>query len=412
MASIELSEKSLKLIEMRRGNRPAVQYLNMVMENIYDKMSSSGLIINGMNLFDIIETRTAPAVPAPAAATAPVSASKVPEILKALKNSCPGKIPYNLFYQECIEHGVSRAEIEEVTQKNRGLFQIQLYNDDEYAKLLLVIIYNYLKEMYSTSLSTSQFYGKCLEEGLNVDDIRFAESVWQINIPDLAVLKDLATRTDSMGIENRLLKLFYAMKTEYPGTIPVAVLQTKCAQFGMSKEDIGNLEKIYTRHLLSKHNEKVSVAGAKKSEAADKPSIKDVNARVKRVLDEAINVYGETVPELAFIDKCKAAGFTLEEQMYARKMFEDYLASLNSYKDIKYMNKKAYIILTSLRKTYPGKIPYNIFFNKCKAIGMKNEEIADAIKQSGNMISTEKSDEQHYLQVLDDIITDQKKAST
>lgn len=412
MASIELSEKSLKLIEMRRGNRPAVQYLNMVMENIYDKMSSSGLIINGMNLFDIIETRTAPAVPAPTAATAPASASKVPEILKALKNSCPGKIPYNLFYQECIEQGVSRAEIEEVTQKNRGLFQIQLYNDDEYAKLLLVIIYNYLKEMYSTSLSTSQFYGKCLEEGLNVDDIRFAESVWQINIPDLAVLKDLATRTDSMGIENRLLKLFYAMKTEYPGTIPIAVLQTKCAQFGMSKEDIGNLEKIYTRHLLSKHNEKVSVAGAKKSEATDKPSIKDVNAKVKRVLDEAINVYGETVPELAFIDKCKAAGFTLEEQMYARKMFEDYLASLNSYKDIKYMNKKAYIILTSLRKTYPGKIPYNIFFNKCKAIGMKNEEIADAIKQSGNMISTEKSDEQHYLQVLDDIITDQKKAST
>jgi len=202
------------------------------------------------------------------------------------------------------------------------------------------------------------------------------------------------------------------MKTEYPGTIPIAVLQTKCAQFGMSKEDIGNLEKIYTRHLLSKHNEKVSVAGAKKSEAVAKPSIKEVNVRVKHVLDEAINIYGETVPELAFIDKCKAAGFTLEEQMYARKMFEDYLASLNSYKDIKYMNKKAYIILTSLRKTYPGKIPYNIFFNKCKAIGMKNEEIAEAIKQSGHMISTEKSDEQHYLKVLDDIITDQKKAST
>ena len=45
-------------------------------------------------------------------------------------------------------------------------------------------------------------------------------------------------------------------------------------------------------------------------------------------------------------------------------------------------------------------------------MGLKNEEIADAIKQSGNMISTEKSDEQHYLQVLDDIITDQKKATT
>jgi hypothetical protein len=98
--------------------------------------------------------------------------------------------------------------------------------------------------------------------------------------------------------------------------------------------------------------------------------------------------------------------------MYARKMFEDYLVSQVSYKEIKYMNKKAYIILTSLRKTYPSKIPYNIFFNKCKAIGMKTEEIADAIKQSGNMISTEKSDEQHYLQVLDDIITGQKKAST
>jgi hypothetical protein len=410
MASIELSEKSLKLIEMRRGARPATQYLNMVMENLYDKMSSSGLIINGMNLFDIIESKMAQSAPTPVAATAPVSASKVPEILKALKSSCPGKIPYNMFYQECIEHGVTRAEIEEVTQKNRGLFQIQLYNDDEYAKLLLVIIYNYLKELYSTTLSTSQFYGKCLEEGLNVDDIRYAESVWQITIPDLATLKELSTKTDSMGIENRLLKLFYGMKTEYPATIPIAVLQTKCAQFGMSKEDIGNLEKIYTRHLLSKHNDMVS--GTKKVENNAGPSIKDINARVKAVLDDAMSTYGDNVPELAFIDKCKAAGFTLEEQMYARKIFEDYLVSQVSYKEIKYMNKKAYIILTSLRKTYPSKIPYNIFFNKCKAIGMKTEEIADAIKQSGNMISTEKSDEQHYLQVLDDIITGQKKAST
>jgi hypothetical protein len=417
MASVDLSEKSLKLIEMRRGDRPVGQYLNMVMENIYDKMSSTGLIINGTNLFDILESRTAPpaAVAAAAAQVAgDVSAAKIQAIIKQLKATSPSKIPYNLFYQECVEQGISRADIETATQNNRGIFQIQVYNDDEYAKLLLVIIYNYLKETYNTTMSTSQFYGKCLEEGLSIDDIRFAESVWQIAIPDQATLKELAAKTDSMGIENRLLKLLYAMKSEYPGTIPLAVLGTKCSQFGMTKEDVGNLEKIYTRHLLSKHNEKIS--GEKKVltdvNAAAAPSIKDINAKVKRVLDDAINVYGDTVPEMAFIDKCKNDGFTLEEQMYARKVFEDYLASLVSYKEIKYMNKKAHIILTSLRKIYPGKIPYNIFYNKCKALGMKNEEIADAIKQSGNMISTEKSDEQHYLKVLEDIIGDQKKAST
>ena len=407
MASVELSEKSLKLVEMRRGDRSVNQYINMVMENIYDKMSSSGLIISGASLFDILESKLVPVVPVA------VQPSKVPEIIKALKASCPGKIPYNMFYQECIEHGVPKSEMEEATQNNRGLFQIQVYNDDEYAKLLLVIIYNYLKEKYSTSLSTSQFYGKCLEEGLNIDDIRYSESVWQIVIPDQEKLKELAAKTDAMGIENRLLKLFYAIKTEYPDTIPIAVLQTKCTQFGMSKDDIGNLEKIYTRHLLSKHNEMLAgTPKAKKAETEARPSIKEINARVKQVLDEAVSLYGDSIPEMAFIDKCKAAGFSIEEQMYARKVFEDYLAALVSYKEIKYMNKKAYIILTSLRKAYPGKIPYNIFYNKCKALGMKNEEIAEAIKQSGHMISTEKSDEQHYLKVLDDIITDQKKAST
>ncbi len=408
MASVELSEKSLKLVEMRRGDRQVNQYLNMVLENIYDKMSSSGLIISGASLFDILESKIAPIEPVV------VRPSQVPEIIKALKASCPGKIPYNMFYQECIEHGVSKAEMEEATQNNRGLFQIQVYNDDEYAKLLLVIIYNYLKEKYSTSLSTSQFYGKCLEEGLNIDDIRYSESVWQIVIPDQEKLKALAAKTDAMGIENRLLKLFYAIKAEYPDTIPIAVLQTKCSQFGMSKDDVGNLEKIYTRHLLSKHNEMLAGTpkAAKTAETEAKPSIKDVNAKVKRVLDEAVSLYGDNIPELAFLDKCKAAGFSIEEQMYARKMFEDYLAALVSYKEIKYMNKKAYIIITSLRKAYPGKIPYNIFYNKCKALGMKNEEIAEAIKQSGHMISTEKSDEQHYLKVLDGIITDQKKAST
>jgi len=73
------------------------------------------------------------------------------------------------------------------------------------------------------------------------------------------------------------------------------------------------------------------------------------------------------------------------------------------------MNNKAYIILTALRKTYPGKIPYNVFYNKCKAIGLKPEEISEAIKRSGRIIATEKSDEEHYLQVLDNILTDIKK---
>ena len=425
MASVELSEKSLKLIEMRRGNRPVDQYINMVMENIYDKMSSSGLIINGANLFDILESKTAPAAAVMAAAASvaqvpsTVSVTKIQAIIKQMKSTNPGKIQYSLFYQECIEQGIPRADIEAATQEYRSIFQIQIYNDDEYAKLLLVIIYNYLKETYSTSLSTSQFYAKCLEEGLSIDDIRFAESVWQIAIPDQATLKALAEKTDAMGIENKLLRLLYAIKTEYPDTIPLAVLHTKCMQFGLTKDDVGNLEKIYTRHLLSKHNEKLTSekkaspeAPATAAAAAAAPNIKEINAKVKSVLDDAIGVYGDNVPEMAFIDKCKNAGFTLEEQMYARKVFEDYLASLVSYKEIKYMNKKAHIILTSLRKAYPGKIPYNIFYNKCKAMGMKNEEIAEAIKQSGQMISTEKSDEQHYLKVLEGIITEQKQAST
>ncbi|AFC99195.1 hypothetical protein Mtc_0428 [Methanocella conradii HZ254] len=397
MITVGLSEKAIGLIDSRRGSRSRDDYVNMILENILDMIMKQQAYVGGVNLMEVLE--------APIAKSSPGSGI-VSELIKQMKSTYSGKIPYNLFYQECMERGIPKEEIEAAVQKNKGLFQFQMSKDDEYANILLVIIYNYLKDFYSRSMSTSQFYGKCLEECLTVDDIRYAENVWQVTIPSVTTLRDLATKTDAMSIENKLLKLLYAIKKEYPETIPVAVLHNKCVQAGLTKDDVAELEKIYTRYLLTKHNEKVSTD---KGVVKDKARVKAINAKIKRILDELAGVYGENIPATAFSDKCKESGFTGEEQLYAKKVFEDYQVSLASFKEIKYMNNKAYIILTSLRKLYPGKIPYNVFYTKCKAIGLKNDEIAEAIKQAGRIIASEKSDEEHYLKVLDDILSEYKK---
>ncbi len=368
----------------------------MILENISDKMSVPG----GVNLFDLLETKIVQAS----------AGSKALEILKQLKTVYPDKIPINIFNQECTERGIGKDDIDAVVAGHKDMFQVQQNKDDEYAKLLLVVIFNYLKDFYSKSMSTSQFYAKCLEECLTVDDIRFAENIWQVSIPDVDTLRELAAKTDSMSAENKLLRLFYGVKKEYPDTIPTSVLQAKCIQIGMTKDDVSQLEKSYTRYLLAKHNTRTKVstesAGAKSATPDLTAKIKEINAKVKHLIDELVAYYGENIPVPAFLFKCKQAGLTSEEQLYAKRVFEDYQESLASYRDIKYMNSKAYIILTSLRKVYPGKIPYNVFYNKCKAVGLKNDEILEALKQSGKIITTDKNEQEHYLKALDNIITD------
>jgi len=402
MVVMELSEKALMLVEKRRGERTVDQYINMILENISDRMATPQ-VASTVNLFDLLETKN-PEVSV---------GTKILEIIKQMRTIYPGKIPYNIFFQECAERGISNDEIEKVVYKNRGLFQFQQDKDDEYSKVLLIIIYNYLKDFYSKSMSTSQFYGKCLEECLTVDDIRFAENTWQISIPDVSTIRDMAAKTDSMSVENKLLKLLYSLKKEHPDTVPTAVLHTSCLQQGFTRDDIVQLEKIYTRYLLTKHNDRISSEkgakgenGEKKDMESIKAKIKETNARIKKLIDELASTCGENIPPAVFLQKCKETGFTGEEQLYAKRVFDEYLEALASFKEIKYMNNKAYIILNSLRKVYPGKIPYNIFYNKCKAIGLKNEEISDAIKQSGKIISTEKNDEEHLLKVLDNILTE------
>ncbi len=401
MINLELSEKALMLAEKRRGDRSIGQYINMVLESISDRMSAPQGP-GGVNLFDLLETK----IPAATAG------GKALEIMKQMKTVYPDMIPYNMFRQECAERGIPNEDIEAVVHKNKGQFQVRQDKDDEYAKLLLVVIFNYLKDFYSKTMSTSQFYAKCLEECLTVDDIRFAENIWQVSIPDVDTLRELAAKTDSMSAENKLLRLFYGVKKEYPDTIPTSVLQARCIQIGLTKDDVGQLEKSYTRYLLTKHNTRARAPAESKDTKDTRAAvnitakIKEINARVKHMIDELVAYYGENIPVPAFLFKCKQAGLTGEEQLYAKRVFEDYQESLASYKDIKYMNSKAYIILTSLRKVYPGKIPYNVFYNKCKAVGLKNDEILEALKQSGKIITTDKNEQEHYLKALDSIITD------
>ena len=76
------------------------------------------------------------------------------------------------------------------------------------------------------------------------------------------------------------------------------------------------------------------------------------------------------------------------------------------------MNNKAYMVITILRKRYPGKIPYGMFCKRCKAIGLTKEEIIEAVHQCGTAMFSGKIEEEPYLRALDDMILKHKANST
>ena len=109
---------------------------------------------------------------------------KVREIIKSMKNSFPERIPYDFFSKKCLEMGISMPIIEAVVHENRGLFLITVSKTNDYGNILIILIYHCLKKIYPDK-SASQYYGICLERGLTVNDIRFAQSATEIVLPDL-----------------------------------------------------------------------------------------------------------------------------------------------------------------------------------------------------------------------------------
>ena len=101
-----------------------------------------------------------------------------------MKNSFPERIPYDIFSKKCLDMGIPMHDIEAMVQENRGMFLITVGKNNDYGNILIILIYHCLKKIYQDK-SVSQYYGICLERGLTVNDIRFAESTTEIVIPDI-----------------------------------------------------------------------------------------------------------------------------------------------------------------------------------------------------------------------------------
>lgn len=332
---------------------------------------------------------------------------KVREIIKSMKNSFPERIPYDLFSQTCLEMGISTQIIEAVVHENRGLFRITVNKANDYGNVLIILIYHCLKKIYPDK-SVSQYYGICLERGLTVNDIRFAESATEIAVPDIGEDSCAGTGSDTALIENRLFALIRMAKKEYQYTIPVTELLRRWDKEEFSPNDVDKLIKIYTYYLLSAYNEHRMTK--EKSEAAAR--VKLVNDQISTVLKDLSAQYGNTIPQEIFRQKCKEFHFSPGELEYSFKMLNDHKGASESFDEIKFMNDKAYLILTILRKKFPGKIPYNLFYQRCKAIGLTKEEILQAVHQCGVTMFTGKIEEEPYLRALDEMILKHKANST
>jgi hypothetical protein len=331
---------------------------------------------------------------------------KVREIIKSMKSSFPERIPYDIFSKKCLEMGIPMDIIEAVVHENRGMFLITVSKTNDYGNILIILIYHCLKKIYPNK-SASQYYGICLERGLTVNDIRFAESATEIVVPDMGKDSYAGTSSDTTLIEAKIIALIRRVKKEYQYAIPVTEFLRRWDREELLAGDVDMLIKIYTYYLLSSYNDHRMTK--EKSDAAAR--IKTVNAQVFSVLKDLSTQYGNTIPHDIFRQKCKEYQFSPGELEYSINMLNEYKGTSDSFDGIKFMDNKAYLILTVLRKKYPGKIPYNIFYQRCKAIGLTKEEIIKAVHQCGVAMFTGKIEEEPYLRALDDMILKHKANS-
>ena len=420
--SDSLSKKAAAFIEKRRGDRSIIEYVNLVFENISDK-SGSSIADNGHDLLQIIETsveniavekdQPKPDVNENAIpivkedANNPGINEKIQEIIRSMKNSFPERIPYDIFSKKCLDMGIPTHNIEAVVQENRRLFLITARKNNDYGNILIILIYHGLKKIYQDK-SASQYYGICLERGLTINDIRFAESAMEVVIPDLG--------EDSFGMDNSIMapveKMLFALlqtvKKEYPHAMPVSEFLQRWDRAGLLSVDVDQLIKVYTHYLLSSYNDDLQTK--EKTDATARKKI--VNEHISTVLKEMSTQYGNTIPQEIFRQKCVEHHFDAGELEYSIKALHEYKDTSDIFEDIKYMNNKAYMVLLALRTRYPGKIPYTIFLNRCKAIGLTKEEIIEAVHQCGTAMFSGKIEEEPYLRALDDMILKHKANST
>ena len=118
--SLELSPKSFKFIETRKKDLTIEAYINLVMENLFDETALSTVAPEDYNILEIVEKRKSQ------------RPHEYDNLIEALENNeykekvdvdltgqvfdylsavYKNKIPRNVFIKKCVERGVNKEDI-------------------------------------------------------------------------------------------------------------------------------------------------------------------------------------------------------------------------------------------------------------------------------------------------------------
>ncbi len=123
---IDLSPKALKFIESRRKDLSIQQYINKVMENLFDETAMSSVTVDGYDVVEVIENSTS--------------------------------------YDSGISQFQKKHEMSGITEP---------YGDHSFDNIPQKV-YDYLSEVYGAKVPADIFRKKCLERGMTAEDVNSA----------------------------------------------------------------------------------------------------------------------------------------------------------------------------------------------------------------------------------------------
>lgn len=121
--TIDLSPKAIKFIESRRNDLSIQQYINKVMENLFDETAFSTVSVDGPDVFEVIENGTSydsefsrfqakHEMSGIAGQYDDHSPDNIPQkVYSYLSEVYKNKVPVDIFHKKCLERGMTAEEV-------------------------------------------------------------------------------------------------------------------------------------------------------------------------------------------------------------------------------------------------------------------------------------------------------------
>ncbi len=129
---IDLSPKALKFIESRRKDLSIQQYINKVMENLFDETAISSVSVDGYDIVEVIENNTSydseishfqekHEMSGIAGQYDDYSLDNIPQkIYSYLSDVYGDKVPADIFRKKCLERGMTTEDVDSAIREYRN----------------------------------------------------------------------------------------------------------------------------------------------------------------------------------------------------------------------------------------------------------------------------------------------------